>query len=66
MNKKYAFIESLGAVINGDGIIKPGTGGFPELAGLTASTIINIRTDDGGNGYSRLWVTLKGASTKED
>jgi len=44
---------------------KPGTGGIPELAGaLTASTIITSGQTTGGNGYSRLWVTLKGAVDK--
>jgi succinate dehydrogenase/fumarate reductase flavoprotein subunit len=64
MNKNNAFIESLGAVIMETVYKNRHPAEFPELPGADCIHDYHIRTDDGSNGYSRLWETLKGAVNK--
>ena len=64
MNKNNALIESLGASIMETVYKNREPAEFPELPGADCIHDYHIKTDDGGNGYSRLWETLKGAVNK--
>ena len=64
MNKNNDFVKSLGGNIMETVYKNREPAEFPELPGADCIHDYHIRTDDGGNGYSRLWELLKGSVDK--
>ena len=64
MNKNNAFIESLGGTIIETVYKDREPAEFPELPGADCIHDYHIKTEDGGNGYSRLWELLKSSVNK--